>query len=156
MQAWRIVKTRHSGEAFSGEGAYRYGGRWNTAGTRVVYVSSTLALAALEILVHLPTRRTLSFSTFRLSFDDRLIELLKMDDLPLNWRAEPPDRDTQMIGDEWVREARSAVLGVPSTIIPEETNFLLNPAHVDYAQIVIGPSRPFAFRDSLTRTSSAS
>lgn len=145
MEAWRIVKSKHSNRAFSGEGAFLYGGRWNSAGTRVVYASHTLSLAALEMLVHLSTGATPTFSTFCMSFDEALMEIFETANLPGDWRVEPPGPNTQTIGDVWVREARSAVMAIPSTIIPQETNFLINPAHPDFPRITIGPAQPFAF-----------
>jgi len=144
MEAWRIVKRKYAAGAFSGEGAYLNGGRWNSVGTRVEYVSESLSLAALEVLVHLPAGVPITFSTFRIRFDDALIETLVPNNLPKPWRAEPPGRDTQSIGDDWAREARSAVLAIPSAIIPQETNFLVNPVHPDFAKIEIAPPEPFA------------
>lgn len=154
MEAWRIVKSKHTAEAFSGEGGYLYGGRWNSPGRRVVCVSHSLSLAALEVLVHLPAGVALTFSTFRLNFDDGLVEIFGKKDLPGDWRAEPPGPDTQTIGDEWVREASAAILAIPSSIIPEETNFLLNPAHADFSRIEIGPAQPFAFEPRLRKSPS--
>ena len=144
MDAWRIVKAKHGDDAFSGEGAFRYGGRWNPAGTRLVYVSASLSLATLEILVHLRPGAPFAFGTFRIHFDDSLLERLDPSDLPDEWREEPPSPSTQSIGDAWARSAHSAVLAVPSAVIPEERNFLLNPAHPDFSKITIDPMRPFA------------
>jgi RES domain-containing protein len=118
----------------------------------MVYVSRSLSLAALEMLVHLPSSAPLTFSTFRLSFDDGLVEFYEKY-LPDDWRTQPPGPDTQTIGDGWVREARSAILAVPSTIIPQETNFLLNPAHEDFSRIGIAPAEPFAFDPRMLRAS---
>lgn len=152
MEAWRIVKSNRASEAFSGEGAYLNGGRFNSMGTPMVYLSGTLSLAALEVLVHLSGCIQIAFSTFCVCFDKSLTEKIDLGDLPDNWRSEPPPTETQMIGDKWVREARSAVLSIPSSIIPRETNFLLNPLHPDFTKIEIGLEEPFAFNPRLLKT----
>src|SRR5437016_4580405 len=144
-EAWRIVKRKHAATAFSGEGAAKSGGRWNSRSIRLVYCSSTKSLAALENLVHLNPPVRFRYVIFRLDFDSTLIETLQPKRLPKNWRTEPPPRSTQRIGDLWARQARSAILAVPSVIIPGETNFLLNPAHADFKKIAIGKPQVFAF-----------
>jgi RES domain-containing protein len=142
--AWRIVKEAHAPTAFSGEGARLYGGRWNSSGRAVVYCSEHAATAALEILVHLrPIPPSLRFVSFRLTIPDKLIE--SAGDLAPGWRLSPPGAVSMEIGDLWIREQRSPVLAVPSAIVPDETNFLLNPAHRHFRQIRIGPPQRFAF-----------
>jgi RES domain-containing protein len=145
FEAWRIVKQKHAATAFSGEGAARAGGRWNSRGTLVVYTSATRALAALETLVHLNPPVLFRYVVIRTQFDDSLVERISPSSLPLDWRAEPPASSTKMMGDRWVREKRSAVLQIPSAIIPGEDNFLLNPAHPEFDQIQTGIQEPFAF-----------
>src|SRR4051812_48583142 len=100
-EAWRIVKRKHAATAFSGEGAARYGGRWNSHGVAVVYTSSTKSLATLESLVHLNPPVTFKYLAFRLEFDAALVETLPMTRLHVTWRAEPPSRSTKHIGDRW-------------------------------------------------------
>ncbi len=140
-----MVKEKHAATAFSGEGAYRSGGRWNSVGIRVVYASATQSLAALENLVHLNPKIAFRYAAFRIEFDAVLLEQFPADILPANWTEEPPPPSTQAIGDRWVREARSAVLGLPSIVVRGETNYLFNPAHPDFRQISLGPPEPFAF-----------
>jgi len=144
-EAWRIVKAKHFTTALSGEGAAKTGGRWNSRGVLAVYASSTKSLAALETLVHLNPPVFFRYVAFRIQFDDELIERVPLNTIPANWQIEPPAPSTKAIGDIWVREARSAVLEVPSIIIPGEPNYLLNPAHPDFKRIAIGKSEPFAF-----------
>jgi RES domain-containing protein len=144
-EAWRIVKERHAVTAFSGEGAARSGGRWNPRGVAVVYVSSTRSLAALESLVHLNPPVLFRYVAIRVQFEEILVETLAPRDLPLDWRLQPPSPSTRSLGQAWVREARTAVLAVPSVIIPGELNFLLNPAHPEFAKIRTGAPEPFAF-----------
>ena len=142
-QAWRMVKEKHAATAFLGEGAWLYGGRWNSAGTSVVYTSGSQALAALESLVHLNPPVIFKYLAIPIEFDDALVE--KVAALPADWTEEPPPPATKAIGDLWVKEARSAVLELPSVIILGEPNYLLNPAHPDFQKIIIGKPQPFSF-----------
>ena len=144
LEAWRIVKEKHAATAFYGEGAAKAGGRWNSRGVLVVYTSGTRSLAALETLVHLNPPLVFKYVAFRLEFDDALVEQVSLKKLPLDWQAEPPPPSTKAIGDAWVRAARSAVLVLPSVIIPGESNYLLNPAHPDFKRISIGKPERFA------------
>lgn len=142
LTAFRIVKQRHAGTAFDGEGAARAGGRWNSRGVRVVYASATKALCALEILVHLPTTSQLAFVVFPLGIPPQLVQSLPKARLPAGWRTMPPGTATQQLGDAWVASGSSAVLAVPS-VLTGETNYLLNPAHPDFARIQIGRKARF-------------
>jgi RES domain-containing protein len=152
---WRIVKSRHASTAFDGEGARLYGGRWNSPGTRMVYTSSTISLAILEILVHLQEASLLlllllsSYSLISADFDDALVERLDHSMLPDGWRTYPAPSELQRIGDEWVQSHRSAMLEVPSVIVERESNYLLNPTHPDFSSVVIGEPEPFAFDERL-------
>lgn len=145
LVAWRLVRDRHAATAFTGEGAARTGGRWNSRGVAMVYTSQSQSLAALETLVHLAPHLSLRYKVFRVEFDEALLERLPAGAVPADWREEPPPGSTKAVGDRWVREARSAVLGVPSVLIPDEWNFLLNPAHPDFRRIRIGAPADFAF-----------
>ena len=143
-EAWRIVKAKHVATAFSGKGAADNGGRWNSRGVAVVYASITKSLAVLESLVHLNPPVRFKFVAFHLEFDGALVEQLALKKLPADWQTEPPPPSTKTIGDTWVREARSAVLALPS-IISGETNYLINPAHPDVKKISIGNLELFTF-----------
>jgi RES domain-containing protein len=152
VSAFRIVKRRLAEQAFDGEGARRWGGRWNSPGVAVVYMAETRSLAALELLVHLESAEALqSYVLFEARMDAALIETVKASDLPEDWRAEPGPRRLQEIGDGWVAERRSAALRVPSAVIAEESNFLLNPAHADFAKIEIGGAQPFRMDPRVAR-----
>ena len=142
--AWRIVKERHARAAFSGEGARMFEGRWNSAGLRMVYCSENLALAALELLVHTqPVRLRDKLRAFRVSFDERLMEIVDLKKLPKGWNTEPAGPISKQIGDDWIRGDRSAVLALPSVLVPLEQTFLLNPAHRDFTGIKIVDSGEF-------------
>lgn len=143
--AWRIVRQKHAAVAFSGQGAARTGGRWNSKGRRVVYTSATQSLAVLETLVHLNPLVLFKYVVFRIEFDPALVEELQIAHLPANWRAQPPPASTKAIGDKWLREGRSVILAVPSVIVPGEVNYLINPGHPDFERIIVGQPVPFAF-----------
>jgi RES domain-containing protein len=143
--AYRIVKARHARTAFSGAGARIAGGRWNRPGDAIVYASGSLALAAIETFVHLgDDGLRIRFVYFAAEIPDRLaIERCRKP--PPNWRAEPPADASMDYGSRWFRDGRTAVLEVPSAIVPSETNYLLNPLHPGFRRIRIGRARPFVF-----------
>lgn len=142
LKAWRIVKAKHAGNAFDGEGARLFGSRWTSPGVRVVFASESLSLATLEILVHLQSSSVLaSYVTFTVEFPEDLVQNLDRSLIPKSWRNSPPSPQTQRVGDDWVRSALSAVLRVPSAIVVHEHNYLLNPLHGDFSKLVIhGPT----------------
>src|SRR5436853_4174248 len=101
---WRIVRGARIKTAFTGEGSRVYGGRWNSRGTAVVYVSQHESLAALELFVHLtPLSVNDRYLSFRLEWEDKLTEYFPAKNLPPHWNAEPPTFETMQIADEWVR-----------------------------------------------------
>ena len=143
--AWRIVRAARGNGAFTGEGARIYGGRWNSPGTAVIYVSEHESLAALELLVHvMPLPPDDRYLSFRLEWEDKLTERFPIKNLRANWNVEPPDFQTIQIGDEWVRAGKSVALAVPSVLSASEINFLLNPKHPDFKKIKI--SQPVDYR----------
>ncbi len=152
LLAWRIVKTKHAGQAFDGEGAKRYGGRWNSRGTALVYVSETLALATLEILVRLQDSSPLpAYTAFSVRFKDDLVRIVDQSALPANWTQSPSPSEPRRIGDEWIDSQQSVLLRVPSVIIPMESNYLINPAHPDFKRLKIGKPQPLELDPRLTR-----
>jgi RES domain-containing protein len=143
MEAWRITRARKPADAFSGEGARLFGGRWNSSGIRLVYSASSRSLAILEVLAHLTRSAPLNnYVLYRVECDDSLVQILS--DPPPGWDSEPPTVASQSVGDAWVRSAARPVLSVPSTIVPQERNYMLNPAHSEFSRIVIG--RPVVYR----------
>ncbi len=147
MRVWRIVRERSAAAAFDGEGASRTRNRWNSKGVRIVYTSSSLALAALEVLVHAnPTELVGPFIAVSADIpDDVRVKRLPPADLPKNWRTYPAPAELQRIGDDWVKSAGTAALEVPSAVIPLEWNVLLNPAHSEFARVRIRVPIPFEF-----------
>jgi RES domain-containing protein len=144
--AWRLTKTKHLAHAFDGEGARLYGGRWSSPGRRVVYVSESLALAVLEVLVHVQDAAILpAYATIRVSFDDALVIAVDPASLPTNWRQLPPPPEAQAIGDAWIDAASSAMLQVPSAVVEREHNYLINPVHSDFNLLNPGSAVPYEF-----------
>jgi RES domain-containing protein len=153
ITAWRIVKAKYQSCAFDGEGARPAGGRWSSPGLAAVYTAQSAALAVLEMLVHLESRSLLSsYVLTPVSFEKRLVLQLDRTRLPSRWRAYPAVPQLQLLGDAWLRNGLSAVLEVPSVIIEPESNYLLNPGHVDFASIEVGPVQPFDFDPRLKRS----
>lgn len=145
QSVWRIVSSSYADRAFDGEGARRYGGRWNHPGTAVVYTSGTLSLAALETFVHADADlASVDMVAISVELPSSLaISTIEVADLPDGWRAYPAPEALQDMGNAWARAAESAVLAVPSAVISEEQNFILNPAHPDFAHFRFGDPRPF-------------
>lgn len=145
MRLWRIASAAHA--AFDGEGARRHGSRWTPRGIPAVFTSATLSLAALERFVHTdsdlePTDLLAIPVEIR---DDIAVDAVAVETLPADWRTFPPPPALALIGEQWFRSSRTPVLSVPSVVIPHERNFVLNPLHRGFAQIVIGRSEPFSF-----------
>lgn len=149
MEAWRLVREKYAATAFSGEGAAEFGGRWNLPGTRVAYASHSESLATLELLVHINPVRFFKYKSFRIEFDESLVETLPPEEWPPDWSVEPPSLLTQMLGSRWVAESRSAILAVPSTIISREKNYAINPLHPDFSRIRIARPEDFAIDSRL-------
>jgi RES domain-containing protein len=151
--AWRVDNRKWLARSFDGRGAALEGGRWNSACVPVVYASEHLAMAAHEKFVHLPRPlpRSSSYVRFGLRFGGLAVTRLGVADLPSDWRAEPLPGSTQRVGDAWIAAGMTAILAVPSGLYPEETNFVLNPAHPDFLNIEISAGEPFAFDPSMAR-----
>lgn len=147
LTVWRLVAERHAASAFDGEGARLYGGRWNHPGIPMVYASATLSLAALELLVHLEAEDT---PEDRVAIAAEIPSGLELEEapiatLPANWRRYPAPEALKELGTAWAQSGRTAVLRIPSAVIPAEPNYLLNPRHPDMARITISQPEPFAF-----------
>ncbi len=144
MEAWRITRARRPADAFSGENARRYGGRWNSPEIRMVYAAGSRSLAILEILAHLAKSAPLSrYILYHIECEDSLVQMLG--NPPRGWNSEPPTIASQSVGDAWIQSATHPVLSVPNAIVPEERNYLLNPAHPEFAQIVISKPENYHF-----------
>lgn len=136
VRSWRLVKEKYSADAFSGEGAFKAGGRWNSAGVYVVYASESIALASLEILAGgAPFNLLASYVKIHIDFDDSSVQTLGT--LPKDWNAYPPRVETKKIGDDWIRGNKSVVLKVPSSVVQDEHNYMINPFHPDAKKTLV-------------------
>ena len=153
MIIWRLCRQEHAAPPLDGEGARLYGGRWNVPGTAVAYTAGTLALAALEILIHMDLDvAPKDLVSIPIEVPDGLrIEEVRTGSLPTNWRKTPAPIQLQQVGTEWCQRATSLLLRVPSVIIPEEYNYLVNPIHPDLGQLTRHKPRPFTFDPRLFR-----
>ena len=154
MKSWRVwclCQRRYAASAFDGEGARRYGGRWNPVGVRVVYTSESISLAALEALVHVdPPEAPEDLVVIPVDIpNDMGITEVTSRGLPGGWRSSPGPPRLQQVGLNWVRTGQTAVLSVPSVVVPEERNYLMNPAHPDFARIRRGRPKAFAIDSRL-------
>lgn len=144
---YRIVSPRWAHDAISGEGARKFGGRWNSPGRLMTYLGGSRALAALELLVHLPSplSRAKSFRMIEVKIPIKLIANYPLSALPDDWRESPAPSSTTVIGDDWLEVFGQLAMRVPSVLIPEETNILLNPNHPDFKKVICGDVRGFSF-----------
>lgn len=152
MRVYRIARAAH--HALDGDGARRYGGRWNTPGRPMIYTSGTLALSALEYLVHVEAETApddLIALTIHLP-DTVAIEVVQANDLPSGWETGTDSAGCKAIGDEWLASARGLVLRVPSAPIPSEHNYLINPAAAGMARVKVTARRSFTFDPRLLPT----
>ena len=144
ITSWRIVAAEWADEAFSGEGSRKNPGRWHLLGMRMVYTSSSVSLATLELLVNTErVRRLRDYAVVSCVFPDAIVEELDRSRLPENWRQFPPPTEVTAIGAEWYESQASCVLAVSSAVTPEEVNYLINPEHEHFSSVKIGASRPF-------------
>ena len=135
MLAWRLCRAPYAD--LSGEGARLYGGRWNSPGHAMVYAAADAALAVLEVRVHLDLAPDLIPH-------DYVLAAIDLTDLAIETAAELPN-EPQTFGDQWVEQQRTPVQRVPSFIVPEAWNLLLNPAHPLAAKAKMASIRKFGF-----------
>ena len=151
VSVYRIVNAQWLAQAFDGEAAKRYPGRWNSRGVPMVYTASSRALAMLEILAHFKAEDLL-----RAHF--RIIEAVvpvkciskRRGRWPKDWQAFPAPISARAIGDRWVRDDLSVAMAVPSALVPKEHNYLLNPHHPDFRRVVIKKPEWIEFDPRLT------
>jgi len=144
---WRI--TRAGKKTLSGEGARLYGGRWNSEGRAAIYSSATLSLAVLEYLVHLePSEIPSDLVTLKIEIPDEpgvgaVADPARFDDR--DWRMTPAPPWQAELGDAWLEDGTFLWLAVPSAVVPEERNILVNPAHRKFGKVRVRSERPFPF-----------
>ena len=149
MRIWRICRAPYVAEAFSGEGARRFGGRWNSGGVPMVYSSTSLALAAMELFIHLEPGQAPNDLVYLSAVlpEGEPGRTVDQTGLPPDWwaddtTAQAPARE---LGDAWIRERSSLAMMVPSVPIRVEWNVLINPAHPRMSELRIEAPQPFIF-----------
>jgi RES domain-containing protein len=146
LTVWRIANHKHLKSAFTGEGARLYGGRWNSPGTPMIYTAQSQSLAILEMLVHLDSPELLKkYVLFGVEIDADLVTPLDRSSLPKDWKADTVPASVQVLGDAWMTSLSSVAISVPSALVPEESNFLLNPLHPDFLRLRIRKPVTFQF-----------
>jgi RES domain-containing protein len=142
MQVWRVCKQKHQDTAFSGDGGIYASGRWHPIGFQIVYTASSLALATLEVFVHTESNK-IPLVEIRAYFSDDL-ETFDTQNLPQNWQEVGAYPQLQHIGKQWLQANQAPILKVPSSIVPVEFNYLLNPRHPDL-KLTLDPLMAFKF-----------
>jgi RES domain-containing protein len=146
ITAYRVCRKQYAATMWSGAGARDYGGRWNSKGVAVVYASESRSLAAMEQLVQMLPRRVLDgFVVASIRFDERQMRALVAARLPRHWREPVAPPSLRRCGDEWIALGESAVLAVPSAVVAGERNYLINPAHPEFAAMIRSKPTPFTF-----------
>ena len=151
VTAWRLVSREHVQSAFSGEGARRFGGRWNSKGRAVCYLADSPALCQLEVLANTRDPQQLETKVlFQARFEEHHLDVVERDTLPAGWDARPPGAASQRVGDEWVEKKRSLALRVPSVLDPYGATYLLNPRHPSFSEAVqTSEGAPYPFDQRL-------
>lgn len=152
MVLYRIAK-EHYIQDLSGDGARLYGGRWNKKGTSVVYASETRALAALEFLVHLPVAAMpADLSIAAIEIKEKIKPLqIDMKPLPRNWRDFPAPEELAHAGSQWASQKSSLLLRVPSVLVDDEYNVLINPLHPHIKHLQIQEIGRYSFDPRLLK-----
>lgn len=146
MRVFRLCEPAFA--ALDGEGAKRYGGRWNYRGYSVVYASTHLSLALLELLVHLDVDVIPNLNSIEIEIPAGIST--QTINFPKEWLKSKDDALLQEAGTEWLKAQGSAVLIVPSVIVPNEQNVLINPLHPQASRIRIAHNQPFQLDPRLT------
>jgi RES domain-containing protein len=150
MRVYRLIRAPWVSQALTGEGARRYGSRWNPKGVPMVYTASTLSLAALETLAHFAIETSpLDYVALTIRVPVEAVERIVDKQLPPDWHTTPAPGACQELGARWAAEARSLGLAVPSAVVPSENNVLLNPLHPDFAKVTLEKQEPFLFDSRL-------
>lgn len=146
-RVYRVLRKVFAGAPFDGEGAYLYGGRWSSVGTRLSYTSEHQSLAMLEYFVHLEADDApsdLVLATAEIP-NDLPKHRIVADKLPSHWRRLPAPEELADIGDAFVQKGEHCVLIVPSALAPHENNWLLNPQHAGFRRIVVSKLQPLNY-----------
>lgn len=134
MYVYRVGKCTYIND-LSGTGAAIYGGRWNSKGIYMVYTACSISLCMLEALVHINNFNIPDFCRATLEIPDADIATIATKDLPKDWQQTPAPDKLRAIGNKFIKDNKYLALKVPSVIVPEECNYLLNPFHINFGKI---------------------
>lgn len=145
MLVYRIASPKYIDD-LSGVGAKLYGGRWNDKRTALVYFAGSRAMAVMELLVHLrPENLDGEYVLAVFEVPDDKFKTVEVRDLPLDWKVEPATGDLKKIGNEFVAENGFLLMKVPSVLVEEEFNVVMNPIHIDVNKVKLISKRTFKF-----------
>jgi RES domain-containing protein len=142
-----VLRKAYARAPLDGEGAYLYGGRWSSPGTRLTYTSEHQSLAMLEYFVHLDADDAppdLVLLTAEVP-DDLPKQRITAEQLPSLWRKSPAPPELAQIGDEFARRGEHCILVVPSALAPDENNWLFNPQHASFGKVVVSGVKPLSY-----------
>jgi RES domain-containing protein len=147
IRVYRIVRKRYSKTPLDGEGSFRFGGRWSSPGTRLAYTAEHLSLAIIEYFVHIdagdPPKDLVVVAA---DIPDGVsCVVIHPRELPSNWRQAPAPPGLAVIGDSFAAQCKSAILVLPSALVPSESNWLINPLHPEFAKIKMRLAEPFQY-----------
>ena len=140
MNVYRISKCKYI-SSLTGEGAATYGGRWNSKGMHIVYTAATPSLALLESVVHISNIPVDEYCMVTIAIPENKIKEIKIKDLPENWFVNPPADQLKSIGDHFIKDNIFLALKLPSAIMMEDFNLLLNPNHPDFNKVTLVATR---------------
>lgn len=153
MVLYRISRCVYIND-LSGTGTLLFGGRWSNKGIPGLYLASSRALSVLEVLVHLqPMFIPDDYCLAEIEVPDNSVEIPDLSDLPSNWAKVAPPHQLKGIGDSFLKVGKKLMLKLPSAIVPNEFNYLLNPLHPDMAKVHIMKQEPFSFDERLISSS---
>ena len=149
MILYRIANCQYI-TRLDGEGARIYGARWNSEGKAMVYLASSRALSVLEVLVHLPPIQIPdNYCVIEVEVPDVEALILDAATLPDNWKDISPPAILKQIGDRFLKDNKYLMMKVPSSVVEQEFNYLLNPLHHDMQKVKILRKQPFSFDERL-------
>jgi len=148
MIVYRISDCRYITD-LSGKGAALYGGRWNSKDTYMVYTAQSRALALLEAVVHIGKVPEAGYCVAVIDIPEDSIEISPLEKLPADWNKNPSSDFLKIIGDRFINNGKYLALKIPSVLMMEECNYLLNPAHAHFNKVHILAQRPINVDDRL-------
>ncbi len=154
LTVFRLGKHVYRDQLFSGQGGLYASGRWTPRGRPVVYTSASISLAVLEYTVNYRRRGWVPATVLGRAVipESVRVESVSLEKLPANWFAASPPRQLQVLGGEWLERGETSVLKVPSAIVTEEWNFLLNPLHPDFRKLRMSTPKRFNFDQRVARS----